>query len=188
VRVSGIQFEGTPAELAASDEVQELLRAFQSRTDVAEGDDEDEPVVAVQAAGEMPDDLRNYIAVRTGTRAAADVVQRWVAEVLAWGTTEAEIGTSRTSSDGLNNYIRLYKRGPRHFGAFAYVTPGSRKVNFRLLRKHAEGFEHVTFRKREARHRLRGRREAVVRGGVRGGPETARRWRLRASHERTVRG
>ncbi|MDP9418080.1 MAG: hypothetical protein M3P48_09695 [Actinomycetota bacterium] len=113
---------------------------------MAEGDDEDEPGVAVQAAGEMPDDLRNYVAVRAGTRAGTDVVQRWVAEVLAWGTTEAEIGTSRTSSDGLNNYIRLYKRGPRHFGAFAYVTPGTRKVNFRLLRKHAEGFEHVTFR------------------------------------------
>ena len=82
-------------------------------------------------------------------RARADTVQAWVAEVLGWDTTTSELGRSRTSSDGLNNYLMLSAKWPRRFGAFAYVTPGNAKVTLRLLAKDAEGYQHATIRKVE---------------------------------------
>ena len=97
-------------------------------------------------SGELPRELRNFIRVRAGNRPRGEVVEKWVRDVLAWATTEAEIGRSRTSSDGYNNYLMLYAKGPRRRGAFAYVKPGTANVDFRLLGEHAEGCQHVVLR------------------------------------------
>ena len=99
-------------------------------------------------------ELRDFIAVRAGNRGRADTVQAWVAEVLGWDTTTSELGRSRTSSDGLNNYLMLYAKGPRRFGAFAYVTPGNAKVTLRLLAKDAEGYPNAFY---ESRYTLKRR-------------------------------
>jgi hypothetical protein len=147
VRLRVVEVEGTPEELARMPEVAALLGKSP-----AEGDMPRMPRVSdEEPEGEkpgwaVPKQIRDFIAIRAGGRTRAHVVQRFVGEVLAWGTTEAEIGTSQASGDGYGNYLRVYKRGPRYFGAFAYVTPGTAKVTFRLPWKRAGHMAHATKR------------------------------------------
>ena len=151
MRISRFDFEGTPQEL---EEVPDLKRAI---VQMAEGnaaapwapDGEEEGVAVPQpVAGELAPELQDYISGRAGSRGRTKVVKEWVGDVLAWGNTEVEIGRSRTSADGYNDYLMLYNTGPHHFGAFAYVYPGTAKVNFRLLRGEVEGkgFRHAMVR------------------------------------------
>lgn len=151
MKIRLLDWEGTTDELAAVPELREALASF-GGTKSEPGSEaviDDEPVFeasGIDSAGELPKDIRDFIKVRAGNVGRAEIAQRWVTEVLGWGTTEAVIGSSKTTSDGLNNYLMLYWKGPRHFGAFAYVMPGIPKVIFRLSAPKAEGFEHVTLR------------------------------------------
>lgn len=42
-----------------------------------------------------------------------------------------------------SNYVRLHVPGPRHRGAYAYVSPGTANVNFRLPKEYANGCQHA---------------------------------------------
>lgn len=140
-----IEVEGSPQELSDFPELQEFLANRQSEEGSSSTMPTDEEEVDERTR--LPKQLRDFVAARSGGKGRGQIVQRYLADLLAWGSTEWEIGTSQTSGDGYGNYIRMYKTGPRYFGAFAYVTPGTAKVNFRLFAKDAEGFEHATIRK-----------------------------------------
>jgi hypothetical protein len=149
MKVRIVEVEGSPQELAEMPELAQALTGHPtaSALDEEEASNGGAGRLAYSPNGALPKELRDYIAVRSGSRERAATVESWVTEVLSWGTTEAQIGTSKTSSDGLGNYVRLYAKGPRYFGAFAYVTPGRGKVTFRLSAKAAKGFDHVALRK-----------------------------------------
>jgi hypothetical protein len=94
---------------------------------------------------QLPQELRDFIAGRAGYPAKADIVQRWVVDVMAFGATY-RLGTSKNSPDGLNSYLMLDNLGVRHFGAFAYVHPAQARVELRLSPEDADGFQHATHR------------------------------------------
>ncbi len=142
MRVRVIDVEGSPEELARLPELQELLGSRQETGSAdTESTDQDS-----DERNLLPKQLRDFIASRGGGRARAKMVERFVADVIAWGTTEAEIGTSQTSADGMGPYLRLYRKGPRNFGAFAYVAPNRAKLTFRLLATDVKGYKHVSTR------------------------------------------
>jgi hypothetical protein len=55
--------------------------------------------------------------------------------------------STRHASDvpvgGKANYVRLHVPGPRRRGAYAYVSPGTANVNFRLPKEYASGCQHA---------------------------------------------
>lgn len=142
MRVRVVDVEGTPEELASSTELLEFIRGG---AEMPTGVSAALKPEATDGASPLPKGLRDFIIGRAGARGRAEIVQQWVGEVLAWGGSY-ELGTSRSSPDGLNNYLMLYAPGPRHYGAFAYVHPSQARVTVRLLRVDAEGFQHATFR------------------------------------------
>jgi hypothetical protein len=140
MKIKVTEFEGTADEIRELPELRELLQSV-SRTAVVV-DDEYEPGLPVSPAppGQVPTEVQDFISVRAGNVIRAEATSRFVRKVLGWGTTTAELGTSKTTSDGLNNYLMLYNKGPRRFGAFAYVLPGQARVMFRLEARDADGF------------------------------------------------
>lgn len=156
MRIRIIEVEGTPEELAELPEVQAAFAptagASPAATKLSAAVPADGGESAAHASDQadlamvLPKQIRDFVRSRAGSRARTEVVQRFVAEVLGWGTTEAEPGTSTATDDGLNNYLRLYNKGPRYFGAFCYVTPGSAKVTFRLPASAAKGYQHAAKR------------------------------------------
>jgi hypothetical protein len=143
MRVRVVEVEGSPEELASSTELLELLRG--GAAEAVAGTQEATKPEASDGTSLLPKELRDFIVVRAGARGRAEIVQQWVADAMAWGGSY-ELGTSKSSPDGLNNYLMLYAAGPRHFGAFAYVHPSQARVTLRLLRTDADGFQHATFR------------------------------------------
>jgi hypothetical protein len=144
MRVRVVDVEGTPEELASSTELLELLRG--GMADAVTGTPEvTRPEVVGDGTSQLSKELRDFIVGRAGARGRAEIVQQWVADVMAWGGSY-ELGTSKSSPDGLNNYMMLYAAGPRRFGAFAYVHPSQARVTLRLVRADADGFQHATFR------------------------------------------
>jgi hypothetical protein len=150
MRVQVVSVEGSPEELRAMPEVLDVLRGLAGTApddDEPAHDDEELPGVSIDGGpGRLPKELSDFIAIRAGGRARQEAATAFVQEVLGWGTTEAELGRSRTSTDGLGNYVLLYSKGPRRYGAFAYVIPGRAKVIFRLLGKDVTDFKHVELR------------------------------------------
>ena len=143
MRVRVVDVEGTPEELASSAELLELLRG--GAAEAVAGNPEWTKPDATDEASQLPRELRDFIVGRAGARGRAEIVQQWVGEVMTWGGSY-ELGTSKSSPDGLNNYLMLYAAGPRHFGAFAYVHPSQARVTLRLVRADADRFRHATFR------------------------------------------
>lgn len=151
MRVRVVEVEGTPDELARMPELSALLGNSAAAVDtLSTSNSPEEARDPKELSSAVPKQIRDFIAVRAASRARAQVVERFVGEILGWETTEVVIGTSQVSGDGYGNYLRLYKRGPRYFGAFAYVTPGTAKVAFRLSWKRAAHMTHAMKRKVKA--------------------------------------
>jgi hypothetical protein len=145
MKVRVVEVEGTPEELASSAGVLELLRGagVQAVPDAMEAAKPE--ATTSNGTSQLPKELRDFITSRAGSGTRADIVQRWIADVMPGGATY-RLGKSKTSADGLNNYLMLDNIGVRYYGAFAYVHPAQTRITLRLLRADAEGFKHVTFR------------------------------------------
>ena len=148
MKIRSFEVEATPDEISQVPELREALRRLGAGESLVDQADVElgVPTGPVGAFGELPKELSDFIAVRAGNRSRAEVTSKFVSEVLGWGTTTAELGTSKTTSDGFNNYLMLYAKGPRKFGAFAYVMPGQAKVMLRLTAEDAVGFDHADIR------------------------------------------
>jgi hypothetical protein len=144
MKVRMFEVEGSPEELSALPELRQALLAVGPSEPNPRGLRDTPPEESPNGFG-MSDELRDFIAQRAGNPRRAATVQRWVDEVLSWGT-EPVLGHSRNSSDGLGNYLMLYAGGPRRFGAFAYVRPGNGNVKLRLDAAAAKGFQHAHVR------------------------------------------
>jgi hypothetical protein len=143
MRVRVIDVEGTAEELASSTELLELLQGGAAET-VADIPVSTKPETTDRTS-QVPEELRDFIVSRAGAKGRAAIIQRWVDEVMAWSVSY-QLGTSKASPDGLNNYLLFYAAGPRHYGAFAYIHPSQTRVTFRLDRTDADGCQHATFR------------------------------------------
>ncbi len=124
-------FEGTAKELAEADELLAWLRARPTATpsDVAE---------PVADASHLSDEVRQFIRQRAANDEGRQrLVTDFLEQAIRRGGIEVEAGKSRSTSDGLGNYLMLRAAGPRRLGAIAYVTPGPGTVSFRLNRRYA---------------------------------------------------
>lgn len=75
----------------------------------------------------------------------SDEVAAFLAEVRSWEGVEVIPGRVNPASGSTTSYLRVH-RLPRRLGAFVYVYPGQRKVNFRLGRDALEGTRHARAR------------------------------------------
>jgi hypothetical protein len=145
MRVRIVDVSGTPQELAEAQPLLDLLRGgVSSPGDEEGGATEDAPSAWWSA---VPEDVRKFILTKTSSVQRQSHVMRFVGEVLLWGNTEVEIGSSRRSATGQNNYLMLRHAGPRDFGAFVYVRPSTGGTTFRLSKRDVKANEHVLFRK-----------------------------------------
>lgn len=96
------------------------------------------------SVGRLDGELRDFILSRAQGKVRFERASEFVAGALARGDIEVELG--KKGKDGQGNYLLLYKKGPRRFGAAAYVTPGSGKTDFRLPEEAASGRDHAKVR------------------------------------------
>lgn len=122
-----ISAEGTPEELA---KYEELTGWSQNPS---------EPVSSSASADDENDDIIDFIMSRSGSKSRFDVARKFVDAAVDRGDIIPQQGTSKASKDGYNNYLRLYKAGPRRFGAVAYFRPSSGMIDFRLSKEAADG-------------------------------------------------
>ena len=159
MRIRLVDVEGTPEELAQLPELREaLLGVADLGPGMAEPDDDEEGVpIPDFDAGELSKELRDFIAVRAGNRGRADTVQAWVGEVLGWGTTTSELERSRTSSDGLNNYL-MPSEGASPLRSVRLRHTGQRQGDAPAARQGRRGLPARDHPQGEEGHRLRGDR------------------------------
>jgi hypothetical protein len=86
------------------------------------------------------------LARRTGGGTRLEIADHFVQSAVARGDIAVVPGTSRYSENGLGNYLRLYRKGPRNVGAVVYYTPSSGTVDPRLPKEAAEGRGHLEVR------------------------------------------
>lgn len=87
-----------------------------------------------------------FLKDRAGTKKRFEIAENFVGAAMARGDIVAEPGSSKGSKDGYGNYLRLYRTGPRRFGAVVYYTPSTGVADLRLTREAAEGQPDVQVR------------------------------------------
>lgn len=137
MRVRVIDVEGTPEELTSSQQLLEILKGTSdvARAGATDEVEEDTPPSYWQI---VPEHVKAFVLSKTPDLQRQALVIRFIGEVMQWGDTEVEIGTSRNTPDRLADYLMLRHSGPRRFGAFAYVKPRNGGVTLRLGRSDAE--------------------------------------------------
>lgn len=136
MKVRIIELEGTPEELAESP----YLR------NIATHEVPTEPPSPEEADRGNAGPLAMYPEVvaalernpRPPRGEARALIERFLAEVLAWPDVEARRGKSSRTDDGQTRYLRLHRRGSQ-LGAFAYVYPARMSVRMRLNHADIEG-------------------------------------------------
>lgn len=129
MRVSVVHMDGSPAEIA------DLLERSPGLTEgVGNG------YGLTAATDSIPREARE--ALERAPAQTRELLQRFLDEVLRWGSVDAIRGRSRRTETGFLGYIRLQRR-PAYLGAFAYVMPVRRKIHFRLPREAADGRRHA---------------------------------------------
>lgn len=122
-----ISAEGTPEELA---KYEELTGWSQNPP---------KPLPSNRGVGGSSDDIVDFLLNRSGSKSRFDIARKFVDAAMERGDIVSQQGTSKSSKDGYNNYLRLYKSGPRRFGAVAYLHPASGRVDIRLPKDSADG-------------------------------------------------
>jgi hypothetical protein len=143
----------TPEEIAGSRELQELLRRFagSSVTGAPQSQAPGQSVPADEGAELLPAHVRAFITERAPNDTERDLMLRFVEEQVATGHAQVSIGTSRKRADGKTPYLMLHARGPRLFGAYAYLRPSNAGLTLRLPPDAAEGYRLAHVRNVHAR-------------------------------------
>ncbi len=146
----------TPEEIGASSDLQAIMRSFAGTVETVPHAASLAPIPtdprAVEADG-LPADIAEHINSRASSDAHRDFVTQFVKEQLATGRAEVSIGHSIKRASGQTSYLMLHARGPRRFGAYAYVRPTNAGLTLRLPPDEAKGREYASPRKVPAAHK-----------------------------------
>jgi hypothetical protein len=122
MRIVKWEFEGTPDELR---QVPELQSAFAGSSDA--------PVALASAVeGLVPGECVGIIRRWARTPQRAEVLLDLLGRLVRSGLFVLEPGKSEKTEDGLNDYVMVYRRGPKTIGSVAYVMPSRSRVLVRL--------------------------------------------------------
>lgn len=127
--------EGTPEEVAAFEELTGKIST-----------PEEQPVTGPSTENGVDSLILQFLASRTGGGKRLEVAEYFVRSAVERGDVAVVPGTSKHSADGLGNYLRLYRKGPRNVGAAVYYTPSSGTVDPRLPKEAAAGRDGVEVR------------------------------------------
>lgn len=82
--------------------------------------------------------LKQFIWSRGREPQRTQLVEEYVLGVLDTENVTLNSGMSKRTASGESIYLMVHDQGPRRFGAVAYVTPSSGKLDFRLLEEDVE--------------------------------------------------
>lgn len=131
--------EGSPSELAQFARESDL--AIQSTITI----ESDGPAQSPASHSELePPWLEDFLTTRAGKGSTESALARlFVRKVLELGTVDVKRGKSTRSGDGFGAYVQVRKLGKQHVGALAYMSPSSRRCDFRLRRDAVEGYDYA---------------------------------------------
>ena len=123
-----VAVEGTPDEIARLQELTGFLQATDGGGPPPNG--------APSASTPLAQEVAAFIDIRAGA-GPRPWIRDFLNQAVMNGEVIASIGRARGAADGLGPYVMVHDKGPRVFGAVAYVRPATGTITFRLPAKSA---------------------------------------------------